>query len=97
MECRYDVTTDHWKDYNDPDGETEVVRFKDRGLIHEITTPVNYLNGIPWAAPYIAASRYRGWQDFPDVNSGLPSSLETVATSKGASHGIHITTGDSSK
>ena len=34
----YDVKTERWKDYNDPDGETEMVLFKDQGLIHEITT-----------------------------------------------------------
>ncbi|MBZ5624321.1 MAG: hypothetical protein LAQ69_37330 [Acidobacteriia bacterium] len=75
------------------------MRFKDQGLIHEITTPVNYVNGIPWAATYIARSRYHGrdWQNFLDIDSGLPSSLETVATSKGVSHGIHISTGDSSQ
>ena len=75
------------------------MRFKDHGLIHEITTPVNYGNGIPWAAIYIAASRCHGrdWPNFLDTASGLPSSLETVATPKGLSHGIHIATGDSSK
>src|SRR5271157_353659 len=25
--CWYNVTTGHWKDYNHPEGETEVVRF----------------------------------------------------------------------
>jgi hypothetical protein len=75
------------------------VRFKDQGLIHEITTPVNHLNGIPWAVTYIARSRYHGHgrQDFLGIDSGLPSPLETVATSKGVSQGIHISTGDSSK
>ena len=37
----YDVKTDRWKDYNDPDGETEMVLYKDQGLIHEITTSVS--------------------------------------------------------
>jgi hypothetical protein len=98
VECWYDVTTGRRKDYNGPHSETEVVRFKDQGLI-KITTPVNYGNGIPWPATYIAASRYHGrdWQDFLDIDIGLPSPLETAATSKGVSHGIHISTGDSSK
>src|SRR5208337_725618 len=34
----YDQKTERWKDYNDPDGETEMVLMKDQGLIHEITT-----------------------------------------------------------
>ena len=37
----YDVKTERWKDYNDPDGETEMVVLKDQGLIHEITTSVS--------------------------------------------------------
>ena len=98
MECRCVVTTDHWKGYNDPDGETEVVRFKDQGLIHQMPASVDYGNGIPRAASYIAASlcHSRDWPDFLD-NTRLPSSLETVATSQGVSQGIHISTGDSSQ
>ena len=40
----YDVKTERWKDYNDPDGETEMVLYKDQGLIHEITTSVSYVD-----------------------------------------------------
>ena len=73
----YDVKTDHWKDYNDPDGETEIVLYKDQGLIHEITTSVSYVNGILWAATYFGASRYdgRNWRNFLDKDSGLPSNF----------------------
>jgi ligand-binding sensor domain-containing protein len=82
----YDVKTDHWKDYNDPDGETEIVLFKDQGLIHEITTSVSYVNGILWAATYFGASRYdgRNWRNFLDKDSGLPSNfLNQVKTIDG--------------
>ncbi len=73
----YDVKTGRWKDYNDPDGETELVLFKDQGLIHEITTSVSYVNGILWAATYFGASRYdgRNWRNFLDKDSGLPSNF----------------------
>jgi ligand-binding sensor domain-containing protein len=73
----YDVKTARWKDYNDPDGETEIVLFKDQGLIHEITTSVSYVNGILWAATYFGASRYdgRNWKNFLDKDSGLPSNF----------------------
>jgi ligand-binding sensor domain-containing protein len=73
----YDVKTDHWKDYNDPDGETEIVLYKDQGLIHEITTTVSYVNGILWAGTYFGASRYdgRSWRNFLDKDSGLPSNF----------------------
>ena len=73
----YDVKTARWKDYNDPDGENEIVLYKDQGLVHEITTSVSYVNGILWAATYFGASRYdgRNWRNFLDKDSGLPSNF----------------------
>ncbi len=82
----YDVKTERWKDYNDPDGENEIVLFKDQGLIHEITTSVSYANGILWAATYFGASRYdgRNWQNFLEKDSGLPGNfLNQVKTVDG--------------
>ena len=57
----YDVKTGHWKDYNDPDGETEMVVQKDQGLIHEITTSVSYVekDKILWVATYFGAQPLR--------------------------------------
>jgi ligand-binding sensor domain-containing protein len=75
----YDVKTERWKDYNDPDGETEIVLYKDQGLIHEITTSVSYVerDKILWVATYFGASRYdgRNWKNFLDKDSGLPSNF----------------------
>ncbi|HLJ50702.1 MAG TPA: two-component regulator propeller domain-containing protein [Bryobacteraceae bacterium] len=75
----YDVKTERWKDYNDPDGETEMVLLKDQGLIHEITTSVSYIEKekILWVATYFGASRYdgRNWKNFLDKDSGLPSNF----------------------
>jgi len=73
----YDVATGHWKDYNDPDGETEMVLMKDQGLIHEITTSVSYVDKVVWIATYFGASRYDGryWHNFLTKDSGLPSNF----------------------
>jgi ligand-binding sensor domain-containing protein len=75
----YDVKTERWKDYNDPDGETEMVVLKDQGLIHEITTSVSYAekDQILWVATYFGASRYdgRNWHNFLEKDSGLPSNF----------------------
>ena len=73
----YDVATERWKDYNDPDGETEMVLLKDQGLIHEITTSVSYVDKIVWVATYFGASRYdgRSWHNFLTKDSGLPSNF----------------------
>jgi len=73
----YDIKTERWKDYNDPDGETEMVLMKDQGLIHEITTSVSYVDKILWVATYFGASRYDGryWHNFLTKDSGLPSNF----------------------
>jgi ligand-binding sensor domain-containing protein len=82
----YDVKADHWKDYNDPDGENEIVLHKDEGLIHEITTSVSYVNQILWVGTYFGVSRYdgRNWRNFLEKDSGLPSNfLNQVKTIDG--------------
>ena len=73
----YDVATARWKDYRDPDGETELVVMKDQGLIHEVTTSVSYVDKILWVATYFGASRYDGryWHNFLTKDSGLPSNF----------------------
>jgi len=82
----YDVKTERWLKYDDPDNENEIVLFKDQGLIHEITTSVSYVNKILWAATYFGASRYdgRNWRNFLEKDSGLPSNfLNQVKTVDG--------------
>jgi ligand-binding sensor domain-containing protein len=71
----YDTKTERWKDYNDPDGENEIVLFKDQGLIHEITTSVSYVDQMLWVATYFGDSRYdgRSWHNYMKKDSGLPS------------------------
>jgi ligand-binding sensor domain-containing protein len=75
----YDVKSGLWKDYNDPDGETEMVLYRDQGLIHEITTSVSYVekDRIVWVGTYFGASRYDGrkWRNFLEKDSGLPSNF----------------------
>jgi ligand-binding sensor domain-containing protein len=75
----FDVKSGRWKDYNDPDGETEIVLYKDQGLVHEITTSVSYAekDRILWVATYFGASRYdgRNWHNFLQKDSGLPSNF----------------------
>jgi ligand-binding sensor domain-containing protein len=73
----YDIANDHWKDYRDPDDQTELVLFKDQGLIHDITTSVSYVNKILWVATYFGACRYdgRNWHNFLTKDSGLPSNF----------------------
>jgi len=84
----YDIGTERWKDYNDPDGETEMVLFKDQGLIHEITTSVSYVDHTVWVATYFGASRYdgRNWRNFLQKDSGLPSNFLNFIKGVDANH-----------
>ena len=73
----YTIATGRWKDYTDPDGENELVLFKDQGLIHKITTSVSYVDDTLWVATYFGDSRYdgRSWHNFLTKDSGLPSNF----------------------
>ena len=74
-----DQKTGKWDRYDDPDGETEMVLFKDQGLIHEIVTSVSYIekDNVIWAATYFGDSHYDGryWHNFLKKDSGLPSNF----------------------
>jgi ligand-binding sensor domain-containing protein len=76
----YDQTTGRWDKYEDPDGETELVLFKDQGLIHEIVSSVSYVDNIVWASTYFGDSRYDGryWHNFLTKDSGLPSNFTNL-------------------
>ncbi len=76
----YDQKTGRWDKYDDPDGENEMVLFKDQGLIHEIVTSVSYVDKIVWAATYFGDSRYDGryWHNFLTKDSGLPSNFTNM-------------------
>lgn len=78
----YDQQKKTWDKYDDPDGETEMVLFKDQGLIHEITTSVSCMekDHVVWVATYFGDSRYdgRNWHNFLTKDSGLPSNFTNV-------------------
>lgn len=82
--------TGRWDKYDDPDGENEIVLFKDQGLIHEIVTSVSYLpqDKIVWVATYFGDSRYDGryWKNFLTKDSGLPSNFTNVVKGIDATH-----------
>ena len=84
----YDQKTGRWDKYDDPDLETEMVLFKDQGLIHEIVTSVSYVDNIVWAATYFGDSRYDGryWHNFLTKDSGLPSNFTNTVKAVDAQH-----------
>ena len=58
----FDVATESWKDYLDPDGEMEIDLYRDDGIVHVITTGVSYVDqtlGPDEAAAVHVAGRVR--------------------------------------
>jgi ligand-binding sensor domain-containing protein len=84
----YTQDTGRWDKYEDPDGETEMVLFKDQGLIHEIVSSVSYVDNILWASTYFGDSRYDGryWHNFLTKDSGLPSNFTNQVKGVDANH-----------
>jgi ligand-binding sensor domain-containing protein len=84
----YDQTTGRWDLYDDPDGETELVLFKDQGLIHDIVSSVSYVDNVVWASTYFGDSHYDGryWHNFLTKDSGLPSNFTNYVKGVDANH-----------
>jgi ligand-binding sensor domain-containing protein len=84
----YNQQTHAWDRYEDPDRETEMVLFKDQGLIHDIVSSVSYVDKIVWASTYFGDSRYDGryWHNFMTKDSGLPSNFTNSVKGVDANH-----------
>lgn len=80
----WDVKTQVWTDYIDPDGEMEIDLYRDDGLVHVITTSASYIDNVLWAATYFGLSRYdrRNWRGYMDIDSGLPSNFINFAVGR---------------
>ncbi|MBZ5498671.1 MAG: regulator [Acidobacteriia bacterium] len=81
----FDVATQAWRSWLDPDGEMEYDVFRDDGLIHNITTSVSYVEKILWIGTYFGMSRYDGreWRGYMDHDSGLASNFINFVKARG--------------
>ncbi len=81
----YNLKTGYWRDYHDPDGETEVCLFKDAGITHEVIPAVSYVNGRLWAGSYFGLSTYDGrhWKNYFKKDSGLASDFVNFVRASG--------------
>lgn len=71
----YDIATERWLDYLDPDGEMEIDLYRDDGIVHVITTGVSHAENILWVSTYFGMCRYDGrhWRGYYADETGLPS------------------------
>jgi len=89
----YDVATDKWKDYIDPDGEMEIDLYRDDGVVHVITTGTSYVDKILWVSSYFGACRYDGsrWRGFYKHDSGLASDFINAVAGRSADEAWYCT------
>ena len=83
----YDIAGGYWKPYNDPDGEMEIVLFKNQGLLHDIVSNVAYNpeTKMIWASTYFGLSGYDGhnWFNYLSMDSGVASDFINAVQSRG--------------
>jgi len=82
----FDVATERWKDYLDPDGEMEIDLYRDDGIVHVITTGTSYIDGVLWVSTYFGTCRYDGrhWRGFYSHETGLPSDFTNNVKARSA-------------
>ncbi len=82
----YDLATQTWKPYTDPDGEMELVLYRNQGLIHNIVSSVSYNADTKtfWASTYFGLSGYdgRNWHNYLTKDSGLASNFINAVQSR---------------
>ncbi|MBN2270586.1 MAG: hypothetical protein JXN61_08230 [Sedimentisphaerales bacterium] len=82
----FDVATESWKDYLDPDGEMEIDLYRDDGIVHVITTGVSFVEDVLWVSSYFGMCRYDGrhWRGFYAHETGLPSDFGNAVKARSA-------------
>jgi len=82
----FDVASEKWKDYLDPDGEMEIDLYRDDGIIHVITTGVSFVDNVLWVSTYFGTCRYdgRNWRGFYAHETGLPSDFTNNVKARSA-------------
>ena len=83
----YDLAKETWKPFTDPDGEQELVLYRNQGLIHNIVSSVSYNPDTKtfWASTYFGLSGYdgRNWHNYLTKDSGLASNFINAVGSRG--------------
>jgi ligand-binding sensor domain-containing protein len=82
----FDVKTENWKIYLDPDGEMEIDLYRDDGNVHVIVTGASYIEKVLWISSYFGGSRYDGrhWRGYFDHDCGLPSNFQNNLKARSA-------------
>ena len=89
----FDVATERWNVYLDPDGEMEIDLYRDDGIVHVITTGTSYVEKILWISTYFGMSRYdgRNWRGYFSHETGLPSNFANAVKGRSANEAWYAT------
>jgi ligand-binding sensor domain-containing protein len=89
----FDIATERWKDYLDPDGEMEIDLYRDDGIVHVITTGNSAVGGALWVSTYFGMCRYDGryWRGFYAHETGIPSDFGNAVKGRSANEGWFAT------
>ncbi len=82
----FDVATDRWKPYLDPDNEMEIDLYRDDGLVHNIVPAVSHVDGTMWVCSYFGNCRYDGrhWRGYYAFETGFPSDFTNYVQGRSA-------------
>jgi ligand-binding sensor domain-containing protein len=85
----FDVATEHWKHYLDPDGEMEIDLYRDDGIVHVIVTGASHVDDTLWVSTYFGNCRYDGrhWRGFYAHETGFPNDFTNVVKGRSATEG----------
>jgi ligand-binding sensor domain-containing protein len=89
----YSISTGHWKEYVDPDGEMEIDLYRDDGINHVITTGASPAGGVLWVSTYFGVTRYDGrhWRGYVQEEGGLPSDFNNNVKGRSAQEALFST------
>jgi ligand-binding sensor domain-containing protein len=99
----FDVATEKWLDYLDPDGEMEIDLYRDGemeidlyrddGIVHVITTGTSYVDKTLWVSTYFGMCRYdgRNWRGLYKRETGLPSDFGNSVKGRSANEAWYAT------
>lgn len=89
----FDIASERWKDYLDPDGEMEIDLYRDDGIVHVVTSGSSAVDGTLWVSTYFGCCRYDGrhWRGFYAHETGLPSDFGNAVKARNANEGWFAT------
>lgn len=83
----YDLAGHFWRPYRDPDGQMDVVLYRNQGLIHDMVSGIAYDSQTKmfWASTYFGLSGYdgRNWHNYLSKDSGLASDFINGVQARG--------------